>query len=65
MPIDLHTEVQKISEAYCVLHGLPVRRKFTDAELEEATKRVGEAMAQQKVLELPLPDFLQNVNVGE
>lgn len=33
--MDLFREVQKISEAYCVKHAIPVTRKFTDAELSE------------------------------
>jgi hypothetical protein len=35
-PMDLFTEVQKISEAYCVQRGIPINRRFTDADLVDA-----------------------------
>lgn len=59
---DLEREVRKISEAYCLIHNLPVRRKFTDAELDEATERVRRALLDQQPLEMS--DFSPHVHLG-
>ena len=54
MPENLfaETEIRKLSEAYCVLHKLPITRRFTDAELADATARIGRALDFQQPLEL-------------
>lgn len=33
--MDLETEIAKISEAYCVANDIPIRRRFSDAELAD------------------------------
>ena len=38
--------MSKISEAYCVLHGIQCKRKFTDAELVRPMEEVRTASAQ-------------------
>lgn len=35
----------KLAEAYCVLHKIPCKRKFTDAELERPLQEVKSAHA--------------------
>lgn len=40
---DFFTEAQKINEAYCVRHGLPVERKFSDPDLSKASTSVADA----------------------
>lgn len=53
MPIDLDTEIAKIAEAYCVQHQLPIRRRFSDAELTdtfdllEDSRRLAETIERQ------------------
>ena len=32
--IDFATEIKKMQEAYAVMHGFPIERKFSDRELE-------------------------------
>ena len=31
---DILTDIHKMQEAYAVMHGIPVERKFSDRELE-------------------------------
>lgn len=40
---DLFTFLRKTNEAYAVRHGIPVERKFSDAELVESHKGLSEA----------------------
>jgi len=51
--------IQRVSEAYCLYYRLPIRRKFTDEQLESALERVREAIALQQPLELS--DFSPHV----
>lgn len=37
------TEMLRITEAFCVDSNIPIRRRFTDAELEQSIERVREA----------------------
>jgi hypothetical protein len=41
--MDLQVELAKIAEAYCLEHGLKVRRKFTDAELADTIENLRES----------------------
>lgn len=41
--MNLFAEFQKINEAYCVRHDLPVERKFSDADLSEASASIADA----------------------
>ena len=43
MFFDFAIEAQKVQEAYCVRHDLPLERKFSDAELAQAIASVAEA----------------------
>lgn len=43
----------KIAEAYCVLHNIPCKRKFTDVELERPIEDVRAQIAREKT-EWPL-----------
>jgi len=52
LSFNIEREVAARTEAYCLLHNLPIRRKFTDAELETATARVQQALAAQQPLDL-------------
>jgi len=49
---DLEDTLAKVTEAYLVHEGIAFKRRFTDAELADATARVGEALEAQKPLEL-------------
>ena len=41
--MDLQKEVAKITEAYCLSNGIPIRRKFTDAELADTFENLLES----------------------
>ena len=51
-PQNFETELLKITEAFCVHSNLPIRRRFTDAELVDATARVRDAVERQQPVEL-------------
>ena len=42
-PMNLFEEVSKITEAYCIEHNLPCKRRFTHDELQDAFAAVREA----------------------
>ena len=58
--MDIELELRKITEAYCIEMNLPIRRKFTHAELEQSIERVRDALALQQPLELS--DFSPHVH---
>lgn len=43
MNFDIETVMRQITEAYCIENDLPVKRRFTDEELQEAVERLAEA----------------------
>jgi hypothetical protein len=45
MKMDLDTEIAKITEAYCLQQQLPIRRRFTDAELERTFELLDDSAA--------------------
>ena len=57
-PQNFETELLKITEAFCLHSNLPIRRRFTDDELEGAIARVRDAVECQQPLELDNdPDY--------
>ena len=50
--MDFETELRRITEAHCLNSNIPIRRRFTDAELVDATARVRDAIERQQPLEL-------------
>ena len=55
--MDFETELLRITEAYLVSSNIPIRRRFTDAELEQSIERVRDAVERQQPLGLdPEPD---------
>lgn len=47
--LNLFSEAQKIQEAYAVLNGLPVKRRFSDTELADSRQRIREAHGVESV----------------
>lgn len=46
--LDFGESCRKITEAYCVLRGLPIDRKFSDEALAEPMAEIVVALAQVK-----------------
>src|SRR6266545_2121180 len=61
--MDFELELRKITEAFCVSNNLPIRRRFTDAELEESIARIRDALERQQPLELA--DLSPHAHVAE
>lgn len=51
--MDFETELLKLTEAYCVHNALPIRRRFSDQEIESSLLRVQQAIRDQQPLDLP------------
>jgi hypothetical protein len=41
--MDFKTELAKITEAYCLENGIPIQRKFSDAELAATVENLRES----------------------
>lgn len=43
LTMNVELELRKLTEAYCIEHQIPIRRKFTHTELERSIEQVREA----------------------
>jgi translation elongation factor EF-Tu-like GTPase len=43
LTMNVELEIRKLTESYCIENNIPIRRKFTHAELEESIEQVREA----------------------
>ncbi len=55
LKMNLELELRKITESYCILHNIPIRRQFTHEELEESMERVQSALTERAALAVPHP----------
>ena len=65
-PMNLFDDVCKITEAYCIEHNLPCKRRFTHDELQDAFAAVREAHATlNPFYDVPLCPAEACTDVGE
>ncbi len=52
--MNVELEIRKLTESYCVENNIPIKRRFTHAELEHSIEQIREAAEQAKSLPLLL-----------